>query len=158
MTIFQRFAKAFFDLAFARAKNTADDVEIKFHIAANLFADHGSINVTNHRFNLDRQDVRFSFAGLTSPPAMTPKLLQDIWDAALLQGYVPHYLSGFGKVEIVPVTIDTTAPDAEEELMVSARLQASSMKADFNVMPRNGIRGAVVRAIPSLKQTDPASN
>ncbi len=72
-------------------------LDVKFHIEANYHGEHGKIKVTNRKLELVEQTVAFVFPGVTTPPPMTLGLIQYIWDAAALQGYIPHEIIEYGR-------------------------------------------------------------
>lgn len=74
------------------------DLEIKLHKEANLYGRHGTLIASHVEQKLQNYPVRFVFKGLSSPPALTPRILDFIWEEAKAQGYVPHRLENYGEV------------------------------------------------------------
>ena len=68
------------------------DFNIRFYTDASSQGSHGVINVTNRKLGLIERDVNFVLEGVTTPPMLTPVLLDKIWTAAQAQGYTPHGL------------------------------------------------------------------
>lgn len=74
------------------------EVEIKFHKEANLYGRHGTIKASHKEQKLEGYPVRFVFKGLSTPPALTPNVLQYIWEEAKAQGYNPEEMLSYGEV------------------------------------------------------------
>lgn len=70
-------------------------VEVKFYQDAKPHGRHGSINVTNRRLGLVEKDVDFVFVGITTPPALSPRTINDIFEAANDQGYIIHHITTY---------------------------------------------------------------
>jgi hypothetical protein len=78
-------------------KQTINDLEIRFHKDANVFGEHGTINVTHVRQGLVENTVRFVIVGLTTPPNLSKEVFNLIWEAAKAQGYIPHHIVTYGR-------------------------------------------------------------
>ncbi len=74
------------------------DLEIAFHKQANHFGTHGVIIASHKDLKLDNQPVRFVFIGLTQPPAMTPRIIEYVWEEARAQGFIPFSIQSYGHV------------------------------------------------------------
>jgi hypothetical protein len=103
--------KQILDILFAPRKRLGE-VEIKFHTEANYFGEHGTICVTHVKKGLVETSVRFVFAGVTTPPKMDLATFSRIWEEAKTQGYIPHHIETYGRVNEI---IDTTQEAPEEE-------------------------------------------
>lgn len=73
-------------------------LEIAFHKKANLYGTHGILMASHRDQKLDNYQVRFCFVGLSEAPAMTPVIMNYIWEEAKAQGYIPHKLLSYGHV------------------------------------------------------------
>lgn len=74
------------------------DLQLAFHKEANLHGEHGLILASHRKYQIDGEAVRFVFVGLSSPPPMTPRILEYIWEEARAQGFIPHALITYGNV------------------------------------------------------------
>lgn len=74
------------------------DLKVAFHKEANLYGTHGHLIATHLEQRLKNAPVRFVFIGMSEPPAMTPRILEYIWEEARAQGYIPHTLASYGEV------------------------------------------------------------
>lgn len=74
------------------------DLKMAFHKDANLYGHHGHLRASHVAQNLKDAQVRFVFIGLSSPPPMTPRIMEYIWEEAKAQGYIPHELTTYGHV------------------------------------------------------------
>lgn len=74
------------------------DLDIKFHIATNVFGEHGRLVATHFKKNVIEEPIPFVFPGITTPPPMTLSLFNYIWDRAQREGFVPHALLSYGNV------------------------------------------------------------
>jgi hypothetical protein len=74
------------------------DLEIVFHKAANHFGSHGIITASHKDLGLANEPVRFVFIGMTTPPALTPRVLEYIWEEARAQGFLPTAVESYGHV------------------------------------------------------------
>lgn len=72
-------------------------LSVKFHHEANLFGEHGKLNVTNKKMGIIESPVIFVFPGVTTPPKLELGLLEYVWEQAKNQGYIPHYVESYGK-------------------------------------------------------------
>ena len=74
------------------------DLEIAFHKEANHYGTHGVIIASHKDHGLKNQSVRFVFIGMSEPPAMTPRIIEYIWEEARAQGFVPTAIQSYGSV------------------------------------------------------------
>jgi hypothetical protein len=74
------------------------DLEIAFHKEANHYGTHGVIIASHKDHGLKNQPVRFVFIGMTEPPAMTPRIIEYVWEEARAQGFVPSAIQAYGHV------------------------------------------------------------
>ena len=74
------------------------DLEIAFHKQANPFGTHGVLLASHKDLKLDNQPVRFVFIGMTQPPAMTPRIIEYVWEEARAQGFIPYSIQSYGTV------------------------------------------------------------
>ena len=74
------------------------DLEIAFHKQANHYGTHGVIIASHKDHRLNNQPVRFVFVGMSEPPAMTPRIIEYIWEEACAQGFVPTSIQSYGSV------------------------------------------------------------
>lgn len=74
------------------------DLEIAFHKEANHYGTHGMIIASHKDHGLKNQSVRFVFIGMSEPPAMTPRIIEYIWEEARAQGFVPTAIQSYGSV------------------------------------------------------------
>lgn len=102
--------KNFFNKLFGRT-SAYDKLELRFHKQANVYGEHGVINVTHVKQGLVETGVRFVFIGVTTPPKMDRNTMNYIWEEALAQGYIPHYIESYGNNN--EITTPIPAPAAE---------------------------------------------
>lgn len=95
------------------------DLEIAFHKRANLYGEHGRILASHRAENIDGEPVRFVFVGLSSPPPMTPRILEYIWEEARAQGFIPHAMITYGAV--LQTTPDLVPNDLVREALRNAQ-------------------------------------
>ena len=76
-------------------ERTVYDLPVCFHRDTAGMMSHGVLIVTNKEFKLINNPIRFSFAGCSHPPVMTPDVLHHIWMEARNQGYIPHALLNY---------------------------------------------------------------
>lgn len=95
------------------------DLEIAFHKRANLYGEHGRILASHRAENIDGEPVRFVFVGLSSPPPMTPRILEYIWEEARAQGFTPHAMITYGAV--LQTTPDLVPNDLVREALRNAQ-------------------------------------
>ena len=89
-------------------------LEIRFYKAANVYGEHGTINVTHIKQGLVEVPVRFVFVGVTTPPVLCRNTFNHIWEEAKAQGYVPHHIETYGRDNVIaPVT---TGEDNEQRV------------------------------------------
>lgn len=74
------------------------DLEIKFHKEANLYGRHGHLIASHKEQGLEGYPVRFVFVGVSRPPALTPRVMEYIWDEAKAQGYIPERLYSYDHI------------------------------------------------------------
>lgn len=86
----------FFARLLSAPQPSFNQMEVKFHKAANFFGEHGTICVTHVKQNLREVPVRFVFVGITTPPPLTLALMAYVWEEAKAQGYIPHDLQTYG--------------------------------------------------------------
>lgn len=97
-----------------RNKNAFDKLELRFHKQANVYGEHGTINVTHVKQGLVETSVRFVFIGVTTPPKMDRNTVNYIWEEALAQGYIPHFIESYGNQnEITSPTVAAEAADVK---------------------------------------------
>lgn len=96
-----------------------EQVEIQFHKAANVYGEHGTINVTHVKQGLVETPVRFVFVGLTTPPKLDRNTFNHIWEEARAQGYIPHFIASYGRDNEI-VSVDAAAV-AEQSAQVWRR-------------------------------------
>ena len=80
-----------------KKKQTFNDLELRFHKEANVFGEHGTINVTHVKHGLVETTVRFVIVGMTTPPQLTKDVFNLIWEEAKNQGYIPHHFVTYGR-------------------------------------------------------------
>jgi hypothetical protein len=95
------------------------DLEIAFHKKANLHGTHGLLVASHRDFKLENFPVRFVFVGMSEPPAMTPAVIDFIWEEAKSQGYIPHKLLSYGFV--LETTSGITTGDLASEERFAGR-------------------------------------
>jgi len=81
------------------------DLGVKFHHDANLFGEHGRINVSHRKKGLVEESVAFVFPGITTPPKLDLRLLAYIWEEAQNQGYIVHHLAQYGNENEIVDTV-----------------------------------------------------
>lgn len=81
------------------------DLNVKFHHDANLFGEHGRLNVTHRKKGLTEESIAFVFPGITTPPKLDLRLMAYLWEEAQNQGYIVHHVDQYGKANEV---VDTT--------------------------------------------------
>lgn len=74
------------------------DLRIAFHKDANFYGTHGHIIATHVDHGLMDEEVRFVFLGVSKPPALTPHIVNFIWEEAKAKGFIPHSISSYGHV------------------------------------------------------------
>lgn len=74
------------------------DLEIAFYKQANHFGTHGVMIASHKDLGLKNHPVRFVFIGLSTPPAMTPRIIEYIWEEARAQGFIPASIQSYGEV------------------------------------------------------------
>lgn len=104
-----------------------NDLKIAFHKEANLYGTHGLLTASHVDQGLKNVPVRFVFVGMSEPPAMTPVIVDYIWEEAKAQGYVPHALSAYGLV------LATHTGLAPRDLISQERRQAED--ANYGRLP-----------------------
>jgi hypothetical protein len=105
MSLFKKLAQRIWGKSF-----DVRELEIAFHKKANLHGTHGLLMASHRDQRLDNFPVRFVFIGMSEPPAMTPSVIDYIWDEAKAQGYIPHKLQAYGFV------LDTTSDVSTHDL------------------------------------------
>jgi hypothetical protein len=78
-----------------------NELVILFHKDCNGHIEHGSIYADHAMHNLKNYPVRFAFKDVNPPPVMTAKLLANIEEQALRQGYVVYGLRSYSEVMTV---------------------------------------------------------
>lgn len=99
-------------------------LEIKFHKEATPYGSHGRIEVSSKERNLKNANILFVFVGVSSPPALTPEVMNYIWEEAKAQGFTPHSLLVYGRV------LTTDAVNAHQ-FLVSARVRQEEAMRTF---------------------------
>ncbi len=99
------------------------DLKIVFHKDANLYGTHGHLKATHVDSRNVEQTVRFAFIGVSTPPALTPRIVNYIWEEAQAQGYTPIEIAKYGMV------IPTDAQVRPSALVSEARRRAEGVRA-----------------------------
>lgn len=73
-------------------------IRVLFHRDTAGMQSHGAISASHVDYDLDNNPVRFSFLGMTTPPALTIETMEHIWQEAQSQGYMVHSLLSYGAV------------------------------------------------------------
>lgn len=102
MSLLKKLAQRFYGKSF-----DVRDLEIAFHKKANLHGTHGLLVASHRDQRLENFPVRFVFIGMSEPPALTPAVMDYIWDEAKSQGYIPHKLQAYGFVLDTTSGVDT---------------------------------------------------
>jgi hypothetical protein len=97
MSVFRNLAKKLFGKSIE-----VIDLDVRFHKEANHFGHHGTLRASHVAQNLKDHEVRFVFVGVSTPPPMTPLIVDHIWEEAKAQGYVPHAILTYG--EVLPIS------------------------------------------------------
>lgn len=95
------------------------DLPIKFHKDANYYGTHGKLQGNSVEHNLKDAEIRFVFPGMSTPPALTPRIMEYIWEEARAAGFVPTKLINYGQV--IPT---------ERELEARAAVSAARIAAE----------------------------
>lgn len=74
------------------------DLNLLFHKQATEFGAHGYLLVNSREHKLEEAPVRFFFRGLSTPPKMTPRLIDYIWEEAKAAGFTPIHLLSYGNI------------------------------------------------------------
>jgi hypothetical protein len=98
--------------------NSIKIIELKFHKDANKHGTHGHLLASHIDHKLENHPVRFVFHGLTTPPPLTPKVMNYIWEEARAQGYIPKALHSYGH------TLETATGFEPSELVSQERRDA----------------------------------
>lgn len=78
--------------------NNTKRLRILFHRDAAGIPAHGAVVVDHPDYDLQNNPVRFTFLGLSTPPALTIAVMEHIVEEAEAQGYVVHHLLSYGTV------------------------------------------------------------
>lgn len=111
------------------------DVHIAFFKEANSHGGHhGRITLTSPSRGLRAAEVGFVFVGLTNPPAISPMVVQYIWDKAKEQNYIPHHIVHYGTTlrtsDGLPVnTIISASRREAEDAAAKSRFQSLDSQA-----------------------------
>lgn len=70
--------------------------QVFFYKEAAHVGEHGRIVVNSAKHGLNMADIPFAFAGVSVPPKLDLNMMRYIWDEALIQGYLPQELTGYG--------------------------------------------------------------
>lgn len=135
MTFFRNLAKQLFGTSFETI-----DLKIAFHKEANVYGTHGVLRASNIELGLENANVRFVFVGMSTPPPMTPRIFQYLWEEAKAQGFLPQELTKYGNVLIT----DTS--------MTSKFLVSAEQKQKEVFHPTSTLEGSH-KAVPALNVT-----
>lgn len=144
---------------FGRKNNKAlDAMDIKFHHEANFFGSHGRIVVSHREKQLEEASVPFVFVGLTTPPDLTPGLMNYIWEQAMNQGYIPVKITSYGRKNEKPMV------DFQDELQEvdATRIPAANRKAAgqnfLHAVETSQVLPGTVEQIPAAEQLTAVGN
>lgn len=140
-TLFIKLLRAMFGRSFE-----VMDLPVKFYKEANLYGTHGWLVVSHLTENLKNVPVRFVFVGQSTPPALTPRILEYIWEEAKAQGFLPHALESYGATLIA--NKDLSMGDIRSEEVYSPTPPMISPSKRPNVILSN--KKAYVEMVPGL--------
>ncbi|BAW19199.1 hypothetical protein [Ralstonia phage RP31] len=103
------------------------DLDIVFHKEANYFGAHGYLTASSAEHNVKDENIRFVFPGLSTPPVLTPRILDYIWEEAKAAGFIPTSLVSYGNV----LPADSNLPS--RALVSAQRRLAEDSTADTKV-------------------------
>lgn len=112
------------------------DLKIKFHKEANLHGTHGLLVASHKGMNLEHSQVRFVFVGVCQPPAMTPRIVDYIWEEALAQGFIPHSIASYGHVLAADQGVPARALVSEERRQAEVKSGPSKVDNVASLTPR----------------------
>lgn len=133
---------------FGRKKVQIKEYDVRFYKEAALHGNHGQINVTSKHDSLQEQNVIFVFAGRGSVPKITPYIINEIFEQARAQGFIPHFIEHYGE----PVYTEQSIAPANNIEATSAGLPAflKDLPMATSTYPTDSISPAVTRTrIPS---------
>jgi hypothetical protein len=90
-------------------RNSLNEIVVLVHKDVRHHAPHGFINVTHHAQRIKNAPVAFVFPDLPAAPALTLRLMTDLYEALHAQGYIPHELVSYGTMQ--PMFIAEHASD-----------------------------------------------
>lgn len=70
---------------------------LKFFRDAAYFGEHGRIVVSSVKYGLQAHSVALVFVGKVEAPELDLNTVQYIWNQAMEQGFVPHYIEQYGQ-------------------------------------------------------------
>lgn len=73
-------------------------LRVLFHRDAAGLQTHGALSVSHADYDLDNNPIRFSFIGLSTPPALTIDTMEHLWQEAHSQGFIVHSLLSYGDI------------------------------------------------------------
>lgn len=73
-------------------------IRVLFHRDAAGLQTHGALCVSHADYDLDNNPIRFSFIGLSTPPALTIDVMEHLWQEAHSQGFIVHALLSYGDI------------------------------------------------------------
>lgn len=106
-----------------KRRTRIDDLKVHFYTEAAAFGSHGKIKVSHRRLGLVEKTVNFVLEGVTTPPLLTPSLIEHIWISAKEQGYIPLGLVDALEINAVePATAATDVLSMIDKLAYTARV------------------------------------
>lgn len=77
-------------------RNTLNEIVVLVHKDARHHTAHGFVSVTHHAQRIKNAPVAFVFPDLPEAPALSLRLMTDLWEALHAQGYIPHEIVSYG--------------------------------------------------------------
>lgn len=133
-------------MAFSKPAKAAGLPPVKFFREAAHFGEHGRLVVSSIKHGLQAHSVALVFVGKVEAPELDLNTIQYIWDQALEQGYVPHYIEQYGqnneiRLESIAGAISQVRATITEEAAIAAVTEQRDQTAnDVPAVFRSGSR------------------
>lgn len=137
MNFFQRLMFVLF-----AKKTDLDELKICFYMEANLYGEHGRLNVSHIKHGLIEKSIPFVFVGVTTPPKMDRVIFDKIWIEAKRQGYIPHHMEAYGTINEIFDTNELLNQISHNDTLAASR-HAAATKASAVTLQSvgNSVRG-----------------
>jgi hypothetical protein len=122
-------------------RNALDEVEVRIHKEARHHAPHGIMVATNRARNIRLAEVPFVFPDLVDAPALTQRVITDLWEAFHSQGWVPDHLVAYGDLQPLAKPEEDEGTQASEGFATagfpSGDTAAMRLTQDLGIVPRS---------------------